>query len=70
MKKVVAVAVRQKSPFGLALQSLHASAGRLVDFMYGTPGRSRVTLIFALALLAYGLALQGGDAGALAVCAV
>lgn len=68
--KAIAITARQESPLVLAMLSLGNAGAWLVDFMYGTPGRTKLTLIFACALALLGAALSIGDANAMTVCPV
>ncbi len=54
MRRPVALAIRETNPFVAALSSMKNMTYLLVDFMYGTPERVKVTLVFALALAALG----------------
>ena len=60
--KAIAIAIEQ-NPFTLAIASFTDTVRLVVDFMYGTPDRTRLTCLFAL-----GLAILGGmlDASAAA----
>ncbi|NBO18492.1 MAG: hypothetical protein EBV03_04550 [Proteobacteria bacterium] len=53
-----AVAIAQQTPGGAAIESALNTARLVYDFMYGTPERSRYTMIFCLGMIAVGLALD------------
>lgn len=67
-KKAKAIAIVH--PFHAALESAQNSANFILDFMYGTPERTRMTVIFACALAVLGFILQSTDAGASSVCPI
>lgn len=54
-RKAKAIAVTYTNPVHAALGSFKNAAVLLADFMYGTPGRLRLTYAFA-----FGLAILGG----------
>lgn len=49
-----AVAIAQEDSVKVAIDSAINSAKALADFMYGTPERSRMTVVFALGMVALG----------------
>lgn len=53
-----AVAITQKTPGHAAMESALNTAQLVYDFMYGTPERTRLTMIFSLGLLVVGLAMD------------
>ncbi len=55
MQHSKAIAIKHNQPFSLAVTSAKNATALLVNFMYGTPERTNITLLFAL-----GLALIGG----------
>ena len=55
MQHTKVIAIQQHHPFLLAARSAQNAFHLLIDFMYGTPERTKGTFLFAL-----GLALLGG----------
>jgi hypothetical protein len=55
MAKAVAIA---QTPGNAAVESALNTAKLVYDFMYGTPERSRYTMIFCLGMIAVGLAMD------------
>ncbi len=66
MKHSYALAVHRTNPFVMAARSAKTAVLALVDFMYGTPDRTRLTCFFACALLLLGATM--GDGTQHAVC--
>ena len=67
MRRPTAIAVKRENAFSAAADSARNACLFMVEFMYGTPERTRVTMLFAL-----GLAFLGGFiySPANAVCAL
>lgn len=68
MAKAIAIAMPQESFFHAALASIKNSAWLVLEFMYGTPERTRFTLAFAFALTVLGMAMSTADVAASAIC--
>jgi hypothetical protein len=56
--KAVAIAMVQENPFALALDSARNAFQLAGDLMYGTPQRTRLTMMLASALMLLGASLQ------------
>lgn len=72
MRKVKAIALAAPRPdaISMTIESLSNSAVALIDFMYGTPERTRATYGFALLLLGIAAVISAQSAQAMAVCPV
>ena len=68
--RATAIAAQQENGALLFIHSLRNFSKFALDFMYGTPERSRFTLAFALITLALGMAMMPDAAQSLAVCPV
>ncbi len=60
----------QEQSFAPAIRSFRHSGSKLLDFMYGTPDRVKLTMAFAFALLIMGMSIAQQATGALAACPV
>jgi len=56
-RRAITIAIRRHTPFF-----------SILDFMYGTPERVRLTMIFAFALAGLGCLMMVNDANALQAC--
>lgn len=61
MSKAVAAVAIQENPFRAAALSAANFSVLVIDFMYGTPERSRLTYMFAIGLGILGFALGAGE---------
>jgi hypothetical protein len=59
MNKAVAIAATQTNPFKAAMESARNCGQWVVNFMYGTPDRVRITYAFACALLVLAYSITG-----------
>jgi hypothetical protein len=64
------VAVVREHPFQAAVDSLRNALELIVDFMYGTPERARITVTFACMLAVLGFILQATSDPVLTVCPI
>jgi|GEM_PF-5760934 len=71
MSKAIAVVAIQENPFKAALSSAANFSELVIDFMYGTPERTRFTYMFACGLGILGVALSAGESvAALQACPI
>lgn len=68
--QAIAIAARRESALAQFVSSAANFSALAADFMYGTPKRTKATMIFALALLALAAALPSSGLGALGACAI
>lgn len=69
MFKAKALAIQNQS-FGPAAKSAVNTIHKIIDFMYGTEERVKVTYVFSLALIVLGMFMNNSNASSLAVCAL
>lgn len=67
MRRPVAIALKYQHPFAAAAESANNTLQLVLNFMYGTPERVRITMAFSLALAALGGYLYHD---AMPVCAI
>lgn len=53
-----AIAITARNPLGAAVHSARNFSHLVVDYMYGTPERTHVTMVFALAMAVLGVVLN------------
>ena len=66
MQNVIAITIRHSVV--PAIVSLHNATLKLVEWMYGTEERARMTCYFALVLLLLGISIAQSNPAMLAVC--
>jgi hypothetical protein len=71
MSKAIAVVAIQENPYKAAVESAANFFHLVIDFMYGTPERSRFTYMFAIGLGILGVALSASEGvAALQACPI
>lgn len=71
MSKVIAAVAIQENPFKAAVESAANFFHLVIDFMYGTPERTRITYMFAIGLGILGVAMSTGETvAALQACPI
>jgi hypothetical protein len=73
MRRRPQAAVLKPTPQNALLLAAYSAANfgaLMLNLMYGTPERTRLTLVFCAALLMLGYSMSAGDSQAMAVCPV
>ncbi len=67
-RKVRAIAIHRPHPLVKATHSAKEAFGLLLDLMYGTPERTRITLAVSFGLIVLGYIITATTGQALTVC--